>query len=81
MEYRVPERVRGFVLGTFGQASEPSHVVVVNLDYKAEATTAVVGPGRLELFDATTVAWQPADGAQAQLKLPPGGGRLLRLGR
>ncbi len=79
MEYRVPERVRGFVLGYFGQANEPSHVLVVNLDYKAEATTTVVGPGRLELFDATSPAWQPASGAQAALKLPPGGGRLLRI--
>lgn len=81
MEYRVPERVRGFVLGYFGQANEPTHVVVVNLDYKAEATTTVIGPGRLELFDAISSAWQPAAGARAELKLPPGGGRLLRLAR
>ena len=81
MEYRVPERVRGFLLGYFGQANEPTHMVVVNLDYKSEAATTLVGPGKLELFDATSAAWQPAGGAQAELKLPPGGGRLLRLGR
>jgi hypothetical protein len=81
MEYRVPERVRGFVLGYFGQANEPTHVVVVNLDYKAEATTTVVGPGTLEVFDATQGGWQPTGGARAELKLPPGGGRLVRLGR
>lgn len=81
MEYRVPERVRGFVLGYFGQANEPTHVVVVNLDYKAETTTTVIGPGRLELFDATRGGWQPTGGARTALRLPPGGGRLVRLGR
>lgn len=81
MEYRVPERVRGFTLGYFGPAHEPTHVVVVNLDYKTEAAMALVGPGKLELFDAASSAWQPAGEGRAELKLPPGGGRLLRLAR
>ncbi len=81
MEYRVPERVRGFTLGYFGAKHEPTHVVVVNLDYKTEAATAVIGPGKLELFDATSSAWQPTGDSRAELKLPPGGGRLLRVAR
>jgi hypothetical protein len=81
MEYRIPERVRGFLLGYFGEANEPTRVVVVNLDYKAEAAITVVGPSRLELFDATNSAWQPAGEARAELKLLPGGGRLIRLAR
>ncbi len=79
MEYRAPERVRGFVLGHFGPANEPTHVLAVNLDYKTETATAIVGPGKLELFDAIGSAWQPAGGARAEVKLPPGGGRLVRL--
>ncbi len=81
IEYRAPERVRGFLLGSFGEANAPTHVVVVNLDYKSEAATTVVGPGKLEIFDATAGAWQPANEARAELKLAPGGGRLLRLAR
>lgn len=81
MEYRIPERVRGFLLGYFGTAQEPTHVILVNLDYKTEATATIVGPGKLELFDATATAWQPANEARAEVKLPPGGGRLLRVAR
>jgi hypothetical protein len=79
MEYRVPERVRGLVLGYFGVANEATHVVVVNLDYKSEITTTLIGPCKLEVFDATASVWQPAGQAGAELKLAPGGGRLVRL--
>jgi len=79
MEYRVPERVRGLMLGYFGPAEAPTHVVVVNLDYKAEVATTIVGPGKLDVFDAATGVWQPADQARAELKLETGGGRLVRL--
>jgi hypothetical protein len=79
MEYQVPERVRGLMLGYFGPVEAPTHVVVVNLDYKAEVATTIVGPGKLDVFDAATGVWQPADQARAELKLEPGGGRLVRL--
>jgi hypothetical protein len=76
-----PASPRGFLLGFFGTAAKPTHVVVVNLDYTAEARTPLVGPGRLELFDAATAQWTAAEKATLELTLPPGGGKLMRLAR
>jgi len=76
--YNPPERVRGVLLGYFGKAKEPSHVVVVNLDYKAEAVLTLVGPGNLETFDAAAGTWSPAGTQRAEIQLPPGGGKLVR---
>jgi hypothetical protein len=73
------ERVRGVVLGYFGKTDSPSHVVVVNLDYKTEAVLALVGPGNLEKFDAAKSIWSSAGGQRAELRLAPGGGKLVRL--
>jgi hypothetical protein len=81
LAYKPPERVRGVLLGYFGKTSEPSHVVVVNLDYKAEAVLTLAGPGNLELFDAAAGTWSPAGSLRAELRLPPGGGRLVRVVR
>ncbi|MCR4414954.1 MAG: hypothetical protein NUV77_21255 [Thermoguttaceae bacterium] len=81
LAYRPPERVRGILLGTFGEGQRPSHVVVVNLDYKAEATAPLVGPGRLEVFDAASGKWSAVDGAKVELRLAPGAGKLVRLAR
>jgi len=81
MAYKPPERARGVLLGYFGKASRPSHVVVVNLDYKTEATVVLVGPGNLETFDATSGTWSPPGSTRVKLDLPPGGGKLVRLGR
>ncbi len=75
-----PASPRGFLLGLFGPTEKPTHVVVVNLDYTAEARPAFAGPGRLELFDAATAQWA-ATGKAAELTLPPGGGKLMRLAR
>jgi hypothetical protein len=73
---------RGLLLGYFARpaaaADKPTHVVVVNLDYKSEARTTLVGPAGLEVFDATTGKWSAANGAHADLVLPPGGGKLVR---
>ncbi len=74
-----PERVRGALLGYFGKPGRPSHVVVVNLDYKSESAFTLVGPGNLEVFDATSRAWSPTGGPRAEFRLPGGGGKLLRL--
>ncbi len=74
--------VQGVLLGYFGsadQAAKPTHAVVVNLDYKAPRTVALVGPGNLEVFDATAKTWSPAGAARTQLQLPPGGGKLVRI--
>jgi hypothetical protein len=79
LAYNPPERVRGFLLGYFGTDDKPSHVVAVNLDYKAEATVVLTGPGSLAAFDAKSGAWAAASGPHLELRLPPGGGKLARV--
>ncbi len=84
MPYAPPERVRGVVVGTFGadrdgKPGPATAALAVNLDYKTEATVGLKGPGDLELFDPATGRWSPAGGRRAELRLPPGGGRLCRL--
>jgi hypothetical protein len=79
LAYSPPEHVRGFLLGYFGTDDKPSHVVAVNLDYKAEATVVLAGPGTLEAFDAKSGAWSAPSGARLELRLPPGGGKLVRV--
>lgn len=81
MTYRSPERVRGILLGYFGSGDRPSHVLVVNLDYKADAKTTVVGPGDMQTFDALSATWSAPAGNRVKLELPPGGGILLRLAK
>jgi hypothetical protein len=75
----LPASPRGFLLGFFGTAGKPTHAVIVNLDYAALRNTSLVGPGELELFDATTAQWTSTKKATVDLILPPGGGRLARL--
>lgn len=69
---------RGFLLGCFGRAATPSHVVAVNLDTRDERVVTVKGPRPLSQFEASSGIWSPAGAAAVQLRLPPGGGRLLR---
>jgi len=76
-----PALPRGFLLGFFGAAERPTHVVVVNLDYTVEVSASLVGPGELELFDATTAQWTSVSKFAAELILAPGGGRLVRITR
>jgi hypothetical protein len=84
MPYKPPERVRGMLLGLFGPAGKagepgkPTHVLVVNLDYQAGAAAPLVGPGNLEAFDAAGGTWSPVAGPDRTVRLPPGGGKLLR---
>ena len=77
----VPASPRGFLLGFFGATERPTHALVVNLDYTAEARASLVGPGELELFDAATAQWTSPRNAAVELILPPGGGRLVRIAR
>lgn len=77
--YKTNDRVRGMLMGYFGTGGKPSHVVVVNLDYKTENTVGVVGPGDLETFDATNATWSQPGGRRVELHLPPGGGKLMRV--
>ena len=75
----VPEGPRGFLLGFFGAKEKATHVVVVNLDYMAEAAATLVGPGKLEVFDALKGEWTAVKKQQADLTFAPGGGTLVRL--
>jgi hypothetical protein len=70
---------RGFLLGFFGTAEKPTYVVVVNLDYAAEVSTSLLGPGELELFDPIAARWTSVNETTAELILPPGGGKVVRI--
>jgi len=76
-----PAGPRGFLLGSFGATEKPTHAVVVNLDYTADASASLIGPDDLELFDAATAQWASAKKASVELILPPGGGKLVRIAR
>lgn len=77
-----PERrSQDLVLGTFGKrAGQPTHVVVVNLDYKKAVSTTLLGPGAMEVYHAATKVWTKSS-SRLKLDLPPGGGVLVRLAR
>jgi hypothetical protein len=85
MPYKRLEPVKGMLLGLFGppgkghEPGQPTHVLAVNLDYQAGAVTALLGPGDLETFDPGSGAWSATGATRIELRLPPGGGRLLRL--
>jgi len=90
-DYAAP--VEGFVIGYFGPAQEPTHALVVNLDYRTyggigqprrdefrkPVTRDLVGPGSLEVFDTATGTWGATGSDRVELHLPPGGGLLVRL--
>lgn len=69
------------LLGYFGKsAGQPTHVVVVNLDYKKATTTTLVGPGPMEVFQTATKSWSDTPAlSRLHLNLSPGGGVLVRL--
>lgn len=80
MDYTPPEPIKGMLIGAFGADGKPTHAVVVNLDYSEAATTTVLGPGPLEVFNASTGQWRLATGGnRARLHLLPGGGELVRV--
>jgi hypothetical protein len=87
MGYTNLQPVKGVLLGYFGAAGKgkktatPSHVMVINLDYQAEAVIGIRGPSRLELFDPETGRWSRASGSRADLHLARGGGQLVRVRR
>lgn len=87
MDYRPPEPVRGLLMGFFGSPKEgsdavvPTHLLIVNLDYKADTDCGVKGPAPLEAFDAETAQWSRLGALRAELRLPKGGGKLLRVER
>ena len=74
-----PATKRGFLIGCFGAKNTPTHLLVVNLDYNTGVTTALTGPGRLKSFDAPAGHWNEEAKTKVELRLPPGGGHLLRV--
>jgi hypothetical protein len=72
-------RPRGFLLGMFGREAKPTHALVVNLDYTTEVTATLSGPTKLETFHPGPAAWTPVKKNSVDLRLPPGGGRLVRV--
>ena len=68
----------GLLLGYFGKQGSPSHAVVVNLNHKNAVSKTIMGPSTLELFDAKTRRWSRAASNRERVKLPPGGGVLVR---
>jgi len=76
-----PMPAAGMLLGYFGPRgglTRPTHVLVVNLDYKNTVSTTIAGPKELETFDPKTGNWTRAGGSRVMLALPPGGGKLVR---
>jgi len=66
-------------VGKGTEQAMPTHVVVVNLDYQSSGATTLVGPGDLAVFDTKRAAWSAAKSRRIPLRLPPGGGQLLRV--
>lgn len=69
----------GWLLGIFGENAEtPTHVMAVNLNYRAARTAEVRGSGIWETFDPEALTWKEAGPNAVPLDFPPGGGHLLR---
>ena len=87
IDYKAPEPVKRALLGFFGptgktrRTSAPTHLLVVNLDYQSQAVLGIRSPARLEVFDEATGRWSRAKDKRSELRLPPGGGKLVRLRR
>ncbi len=82
IDYPSGARVQGVLLGHFGspdRSLSKTHLMVVNLDYKAERTVGLKSASPLEVFDATTGKWSPLDGPRAELRLAGSGGKLVRV--
>lgn len=86
-EYKAPQPVQGILFSYFGrpkrnaQFGRPTHVLVVNLDYRADASIKLIGPRRIDVFDAATGLWSSTGSKRVDLRLPPGGGKLVRTKR
>ena len=78
-DYKPGVRIEGVVLSHFGIGDAATHALVVNLDYNNERTIGLAALSPLEIFDATTGQWSPANASRAELRLSAGGGKLLRV--
>ena len=64
----------------FDTPGKPTHLMVVNCDYRKERTIHAKAPKAAERFDALAGTWSPV-GKEFDLTLQRGGGVLLRLAR
>lgn len=80
-EFKAPERVVGLLLSCFAPAGKesPSHAMAVNLDYQAERTAGLRAPGRISVFDSSSGKWSETGTSRVELRLAPGGGKLVRV--
>ena len=82
-EYKPGQRVTGVLIGLFGPSSgdqpKATHALVVNLDYQAEQTIGLIGPGRLEIFDPVSRRWSASAEQRVELRLTKGEGKLVRV--
>ena len=62
----------------FDTPGKPTHLMVVNCDYRKDRTIHVKAPSAAERFDPRAGTWSPA-GTEFDLALQRGGGVLLRL--
>ena len=77
-----------FVLGLFGEKGNTTAFMIVNRSYKQDAEAAVkvaLPGGRLQELDRKTGHWSDGPvldaGREVKIKLAPGDGRLLRMGK
>lgn len=76
--------VEGVLLGYFGEsgnasAADASHMLIVNLDYKHPRSIKLAAHESLSVFDAEARNWKRIGNNHIELRLPAGGGRLLRI--
>jgi hypothetical protein len=87
MAYKAPEPVKGVLFGFFGprggttNLSSATQSLVVNLDYDSSTVLGLRASGPLQTFQPATGHWSAARAGGTRLRLPPGGGMLIRLGR
>ena len=76
-----PSQLVGTTLvSRFEGADKPTHLMVVNCDYKNERTLRIRAPRPAERFDPASGKWSSV-GDEFDLALLRGGGVLLRLDR
>lgn len=75
------KRVQGLLLGLFGPDgdSSPSMALAVNLDYKKSLRVTLRGPSDLDVFNSVMGAWKATGHNSVNMRLPPGGGKLIRI--
>ena len=80
VDFQPGKRVQGALLGMFGpiENGPPTHAIVVNVDYEKEQVLNLKGLGSLDRFDPATCEWNSTSDPRLKLRLPPGGGVLVR---